>query len=306
MLPSPRFIVSVLLPVLLLPIAGQAANLKVNCNNKTEEGLSTINGALKLLNPEGPNTVTVFGSCHENVVIQSFDRLTLIASSGASINDASGGSAVVIDIADSRRISIQDFTINGGADGVDCHDFSLCRFHGNAIQGSLSEGVSVRDSEATFDGDVLQNHGDNGLGLLFGANVSLNNVTLQHNANGGVSVGNSVLSMFSGNIVQNNGGDGVFVGATSRLWVFGATIAGNGGNGVLIASGSTAGFSNVVITRNGGPGVSLGNIAFARFEPGITVSGNLTSPDVLCFGKFPATAGARTNLGGGTTNCTEP
>jgi len=34
----------------------QATDLKVNCNGTG--ALSTINGALKLLNPVGPNTVT--------------------------------------------------------------------------------------------------------------------------------------------------------------------------------------------------------------------------------------------------------
>jgi hypothetical protein len=77
--------------------------------------LPTISSAVKRLNPEGPNTVMVSGSCQENVVIQGFDRLTLIANSGASINDASGGSAIVVDIADSQRITIQGFTINGTA-----------------------------------------------------------------------------------------------------------------------------------------------------------------------------------------------
>lgn len=40
----------------------QAVDLKVNCNGTG--ALSTINGALKLLNQQGPNTLTVSGSCH--------------------------------------------------------------------------------------------------------------------------------------------------------------------------------------------------------------------------------------------------
>jgi len=82
--------------------SAQAADLKVNCNGTG--ALSTINSALKLLNPIGPNTVTVSGACHENVLIQSFDRLTLTANPGASINDASGGTVDVITIEDSQRV----------------------------------------------------------------------------------------------------------------------------------------------------------------------------------------------------------
>ena len=52
----------------------QAANLSVNCDKH-----ESIRKALHLLattNPQGPNTITVSGSCKGNFVIQSMDRLT--------------------------------------------------------------------------------------------------------------------------------------------------------------------------------------------------------------------------------------
>ena len=58
----------------------QAANLSVNCDKH-----ESIRKALHLLastNPQGPNTITVSGSCKENFVIQSMDRLTLITKNG--------------------------------------------------------------------------------------------------------------------------------------------------------------------------------------------------------------------------------
>jgi len=58
----------------------QAANLTVNCDNK-----QTIRQALRLLeatNPQGPNKITVSGSCKGNFVIKSMDRLTLITKNG--------------------------------------------------------------------------------------------------------------------------------------------------------------------------------------------------------------------------------
>ena len=69
----------------------QAANLTVNCDKK-----ETIHKAVKLLadsNPQGPNTITVSGSCKDNLLIQSMDRLTLITKNGASITDRSSGSS---------------------------------------------------------------------------------------------------------------------------------------------------------------------------------------------------------------------
>ena len=59
----------------------QAANLTVNCDRK-----ETIHKAVKLLattNPQGPNTISVIGSCRENILIRGMDRLTLITKKGA-------------------------------------------------------------------------------------------------------------------------------------------------------------------------------------------------------------------------------
>ena len=108
----------------------------------------------------------VSGTCNENLVIQSLDNLTLTAQGAASINDSSGGNADVIDIADSRRVSINGFTINGGVNGVVCSDASLCRFNGNTVQGSANYGVIVVESQATFNGDILQNHTGRGLSAV--------------------------------------------------------------------------------------------------------------------------------------------
>jgi len=97
----------------------QAANLTVNCDRK-----ETIHKAVKLLattNPQGPNTISVVGSCRENILVRSMDRLTLITKKGASITDRSNGSLAVVDIEDSHSVTLQGFTINGGSGGVLCN-----------------------------------------------------------------------------------------------------------------------------------------------------------------------------------------
>src|SRR6516225_12387492 len=132
---------------IFLPGSAQAATLNVNCNGTGEEQLTTIGTALTLLKPEGPNTINVSGSCHENVLIQSFQNLTLNAISGASITDASGGTGSVVDIEDSTDVTLQGLTINGGDVGVFCGDLSVCRFKNNTIQNATAsvsgDGVGV-------------------------------------------------------------------------------------------------------------------------------------------------------------------
>jgi hypothetical protein len=156
-----------------------ALTLHVNCGKET--GLTTIGAAIKVVQSFEESravTVLVTGQCHENVVIQGIDRLTLTAVNGASISDASGGKLDVISILDSRSISVNGFTINAGADGVSgsngvtCLEFSVCRIAGNVIQGAADGGGFLvgQSSLATLDGDTLQN---NGIGLLVASRSSV-------------------------------------------------------------------------------------------------------------------------------------
>ena len=109
-------ILALFLSVVIIGAASQyaqAANLKVDCDKH-----ESIHKALHLLassNPQGPNTITISGNCEANFVIQSMDRLTLITKTGASLTDGSGGSLAVVDIEDSQKVTLQGFTINGGA-----------------------------------------------------------------------------------------------------------------------------------------------------------------------------------------------
>jgi len=93
--------------------AAQAATLYVHCG--ASSGLNSINAALKALNnseDRGPTTINVSGACHENIVIQNMDRLTIAGSNGASITDASGDTADVVDIRNSTA-TITGMTIDG-------------------------------------------------------------------------------------------------------------------------------------------------------------------------------------------------
>jgi hypothetical protein len=59
------------------------------CNASTPSG--TISNILRTLNPIGPNAITISGTCRDNLIIDGFDRLSLIAKPGAAIIDGSGG-----------------------------------------------------------------------------------------------------------------------------------------------------------------------------------------------------------------------
>jgi len=292
----------------LLVAAAQAETLRVNCNSK--KGLTHISQAINILQhdaSQGSSTILVSGTCNENVVIQSLDNLTLTAQGVASINDSSGGNADVLDIVDSRRVSVNGFTINGGANGVGCLDASLCRFSGNTVQGSANYGVVVNESQATFNGDTLQNHGGRGLSVIdhgtadaFGISVHGNGDGIVLNSGAYVVIGNSTI--------QNNQRFGIFASNHSTVRCLPCTITNNSNDGVRLqkASEGAFDFGGNTITSNGGAGVTLLDLSFASFDPGDVITGNLGGTDVVCDPQFSATRGALTNIGGGTTTCTEP
>ncbi len=288
-------------------------DIDINCNLQTGQNRS-INAVVAKLDPHRAWTLEVSGTCNENVTIQSFENLTLIAKPGASINDPSGGNLDVLDVLDTHEFNLQGFIINGGATGVACADYSLCRFSGNTVQGSAGDGVVVVRAQASFQGDTLQNNTGRGLAVLNGGIAAAIGVTTR--GNGGIganaNVGSNLVTL---NLIsQNNGSAGLRIANHSTLRLIDSTVTGNGVEGVAIAFSSEARFdtdtTGNVITGNGTNGVALSDLSFALFAGTDQITGNsIFNPggvDVFCGPQFSATRGALTNIGGGTTNCTEP
>ncbi|HEV3018180.1 MAG TPA: right-handed parallel beta-helix repeat-containing protein, partial [Burkholderiaceae bacterium] len=277
LLPRYAFVAAILLPI---GWTANAATLSVNCGSKT--GFHSIGAAIKALQSfesHGPSTINVSGACHENVLIQGMDRLTLNALNGASITDASGGKLDVLHVIDSRDVSINGFTINAGADGVsgssgiNCDDASICRLSGNTIQGALDAfGLIVSfEAIARVNGDIFQGN-DSGIGVATTSEVQANNFISRNNATG------ILVTRGQANIgdctVENNSGDGASVSGNALLNVNSCSFSKNGGNGVSLTSGSYARLGAAIITGNAGSGVFLRDLSMADFR-GARVTGNL-------------------------------
>lgn len=292
----------------------KATTLYVNCGAKA--GLTSIGGALRTLQyaeGHGPNTINVSGACHENVVIQSVDRLTLNAVNHASVSDASGGKQDVIAVFDSRDVAINGFTINAGSDGVtnangiSCNDWSMCRLALNVVQGAGSGGgfAVYQASEATVDGDTFQN---NGVGLIVHSGTKVRPggqaraITVRSNGQGMHIVRQAFVFVLA--TVENNSAQGVVLRFNSTLDLTGS-ISHNGDVGAVILESSAARFTSSTLANNGGPGVSVGDLSMVTFNTD-TVTGNGGGTDVVCNPQFSGTRGTLTDIGGGTTNCVEP
>jgi hypothetical protein len=276
----------------------RAANFSVNCDRNER-----INKTLRLVamaNPQGPNRITVTGSCKGTVKIRSMDRLTLITKNGASITDRSNGTLAVVDIEDSHSVTVQGFTINGGAQGILCGTASVCYLTGNTIQGPGHFGVNVvKGAQAFLESNVIQNWGRGA--FIIGAQVFSSNDVFQGNGGSGIAV--LVGAYFeSVNSTFNNNGDGIEAGG-SRLILMGGTISNNSGIGIKMLGSASVAFQGPTITGNGGVGVHLEDGAFAGFLAA-NITGNLSGLDVDCEPQFPITRFI--DRTGAITNCVEP
>jgi hypothetical protein len=276
--------------------SAQATKLSVNCGR--QEPIRTALRLLAATNPQGPNTITVSGACKGNIVIQSMDRLTLITNNGASLTDRSNGTLAVVNIVDSRSVTLQGFAINGGATGVSCANASVCYLTGNTIQGG--GGIEVGGgSRAFLESNVVQN-GGRGATVEDGAQMFSSNDVFQGNGQG-VSAFAAYLEASNSSFLNN--GVGILSAASSLRLLGGTTISGSGADGMAMRAGSTAVFQGATITGNGGNGIHLEDASFAGFQSA-TVTGNLSGVDIDCAPQFTITRFvART---GGITNCVEP
>ena len=296
--------------LLLVGSTAQATTLYVNCGGRSGGGAFTsIRAALKALQSSeshGPTTINVSGVCHENVLIQNVDRVTLAAAPGASINDASGGNADTVQIASSQGVSINNFTINGGASGVDCILGSLCYLNGNTVQGaSGNAGVNAAAlsrifvSGGTIQGNLI------GINAQNGAGVWAIGVLIQQNQQGVNLVSQGLLQTNA--IITANTGTGVSATHNSTFNCNGCSVTGNGNHGIILRRNSTAKFfGGPAVTGNNGGGVLLSEESSAYFASPATVTGNSGGLDVACGNSATTATNATTNIGGGSTNCTEP
>jgi hypothetical protein len=287
-----------------LSAAVQGSTFNVNCDKgeKINKLLSTLTKA----GAEAPIRVNVSGTCKESVLIQNFDRLSLVAKPGAVIIGNSKVNAAVT-ILQSTYVTIEGFSIQRGADGVDCSENSICNLTGLTIQDSLNSGAAYARSAGIVTGCVFQNNPFRGLNVANGSKVLVLGGSSVGNGDGIGVVSGSELAVQNVTI-QNNTGDGIRVLLGSTVRLFDDTITGNGGNGVSVFAQSNSSFeintTGTVVMGNVGNGVAIRDLSFARFFGGDNISTNLTQPDIACLPQFPATRGAASEIG--TTNCVEP
>lgn len=232
-----------------LPVA-----ITVNCDagQSITQALQTVSGA--------PLTVTVLGTCTENVVIAR-DGVTLVASppSGGTISSADPTqNAITID---GVRIAINGLTVTGGRNGIRVQGSAT--IENTIVQNAASNGIFFYNGQGVVDGCTIQNNSSSGVAVE-GGNVTLTGNTISHNGIGvrlllasSARIGLSTTNEYIGNTISDNGMSGVYIGFGASAFLGGNTISSNGENGVNVLGASAALYGKNRMTANGGSGLYL-------------------------------------------------
>lgn len=289
-------VICLLAAVAFWPNAVRAVDVIVDCNSG-----GSINAALTGLNLEGPNSITVIGTCHENLAIIDRERLTIQALPGQMATIVAADSTdVVIFIARSRSIFLRRLILTGGIEGL-VVSFSEVRVNGSTIENNSDVGVEdTQQSSLQFNGNVVEN---NGVGVIVNQTSRLGAAggnTVQNNVGSGFVLANGAFANIFNHTIQGNGGFGVLAFHTSSFQLGGNTIVGNGSTGVRVQETSHGEIIGNIIRNNGAADPSSpGGVVFSEGGEGFIEQGNdisfNTGPGVLVM-----THATLSSLGGNT------
>ena len=257
--------------VVILPPSGQAADLQVICPGGGPGAFSSISAALSTLNPNDSNTITVSGSCVENIFITNFERLKIQSAFGQTATvTAADPSGIVIQTFQSTGIVLTNLVVQGGSVGILLNQGSNATIFNCTIQGNSGDGLDMQmASTLVMRGGTIQNNQGSGMGVAGGSNATMatqpnERIRILNNGGDGIDVDGSAFGVNFGTLdVENNAGAAI-AQTGGRMEINGGKSV-NGGNrfegngeGIdIFQAGSAQFFGRNVISGNGDVGLQI-------------------------------------------------
>jgi hypothetical protein len=269
-----------LLAVLLSTSRAFADGAVVDCSGATPGAFTTITAALASLPAAGPNSISVTGTCHENVVMFGRTDLTIFGNPTATVvpGNANGH---LLSINASQRVGIQNLTFDGGR-GAIVNDNSRVDLTSITIQNSLGIGLTSIDSLVHIADSTVKNSTRSGISIgggTFYVDSDVTGTTVTNNGRIGIAVATGHLILNGGdgvtpgteNVISNNGSVGVSVANSAEADISGDNrIIGNQGVfGLEVIHTSTVIMSDGTISSNAGIGVHCGETSHCEWA-GVT------------------------------------
>jgi hypothetical protein len=258
----------------------------VDCTGATPGAFTSITAALTSLPLAGPNSISVTGTCHENVVMFNRTDLTIFGNPSATVVPGNANGHLLAIFA-SQRVGIQNITFDGGR-GALVIDNSRVDFTSVTIQNSTGIGLTSIDSLVHIADSTVKSSTRSGIsvgGGTFYIDSDVTGTTVTANGRAGISVITGHLIMNGGdgvtpgteNVVSDNGGVGVQVVNSAEGDFSGDNrITGNQGPWALgILHTSTIIMSDASILSNAGIGVHCGETSHCEWTGATKIDNNL-------------------------------
>lgn len=273
--------------LVLLSGVALATDAVVDCSGATPGAFTTITAALASLTPAGPNSISVVGTCQENVVFIGYSDLIIFGNPTATVVPGNANGHLLA-INSSTRIGIQNLTFNGGR-GIIVDENSKVDFTSITVQNSAGIGLTSLDSQVHIADSTIQNSTRSGISISGGAfyiDSDVTGTTVTGNGRSGVAVltGHLILNGGDGvtpgtqNVFSNNGLSGVEVASTGEADISGDNrITNNNGTwALLVLNGSSVLMTNGIINSNAGLGVHCGGTSHCEFGGNTQIDSNGT------------------------------
>lgn len=193
-------------------------------------------------------TVLVSGTCNENLVIAEEQRSLTLDGQGVATIVGPDPTKNSLDVR-GRGITLKDFTITGGLNGIHVSGGATALIDSNVIQGAAANGILVdQHSFARIINNKVQNNGGGGvlidesssarIGLLSGDDSVASPNTIQGNGGDGVHVTHASIARVVGNTIVNNARSGIGVNRVSYADIAGNFINGNSLDGIFVGGNS--------------------------------------------------------------------
>jgi hypothetical protein len=264
------------LTILVFALAGivrAQTNVDVDCSGSNPQAFHSINAALNTLDLVGPNTITVTGTCQENVALLQRDRLTIQAAAGhvAAIQNAATPPGITLYVAGSRNIVLDSLVIEGGSPALYISDSSSATVVQNCtVENSVADGFDIDgESEVVIQNSTIKNNSGVGIFISNESQLTFGNYPTQRihitgNGSGGLAIDGSQVQLNFGVLTINgNAGPGISMDG-GRLQLYGGDADAPGlieNNNVglsMTGAASATLWSALRIHNNGSTGISVG------------------------------------------------
>ncbi len=268
--------------LLFVANAAFADSAVVDCTGATPGAFTTITAALASLPAAGPNTISVSGTCTENVVISGRTGLSIFGNPSATVHPANPNGRVLA-IFGSQQVGASNVVFDGGR-GISIVNTPFAEFDSITVQNSTAIGITSIDSIVHLSNSTVKSSVRSGISIGGGTFYLDGGVTVTNNGRLGVAVltGHLILNGGDGitpgteNVISNNVSVGVEVASTSEADISADNrIIGNGGKwGLLVLNGSSVSMSEGTISSNTGLGVHCGGTSHCEFGGNTHINSN--------------------------------